>query len=46
MPLALQESFIEETPRIKSIKIIGGRAPFLSYPDFIVEAIVKAAYAA
>ncbi|KUJ09260.1 alpha/beta-hydrolase [Mollisia scopiformis] len=43
MDLDLQESLIAATPGMKTMRFSGGHSPFLSHPDFTVEAIVKAA---
>lgn len=43
MELSLQEGLITATPGMKSMRFSGGHSPFLSHPDFTVDAIVKAA---
>ncbi|CZR62874.1 uncharacterized protein PAC_12771, partial [Phialocephala subalpina] len=41
--LSLQEQLVAATPGMKSVRFHGGHSPFLSHPDFVVDAMVKAA---
>lgn len=43
MSLPLQESLIAATPRMEVMRFSGGHSPFLSDPNFMVGAIVRAA---
>lgn len=41
--VSLQERLVAATPGMNSVRFHGGHSPFLSHPDFVVDAIVKAA---